>query len=223
VRKGLLILCYNANEPNWEYVVWGTPDKPGRLVRGVTLILEEDIDVAVIMSSAFGKDGKSSGQLMKELLYARIEKLREFSIYPILSEVSAEEIYTILERTLRVVNEPVRNTSEELIAAGRYFTKAGIEKVFLVTSPDHISRTIRDAIVAWQKECPQLAANVYGAPSVSLYSLRTEKDINIAKVENVIIAEPPVMQFFDLRRMFVILKRPEALAEIDAILKKYEK
>jgi len=224
VKKGLLILCYNINEPNWEHTVWGTPpDKPGRLVRGAAVILEEGIDLAILVSSAFGKEGKSSGQLMKEHLYQGIEGLSEFTIYPLLRQISSTEIRRVLDERLMLLEEPVKNTAEEVMAAAKVFKDAGIEKTLLITNPDHISRTIKDAIVAWQKDYPELAANVYGAPCVTLYSERTPEDVEIAKVSNVVIAEPLVMKKFNLARMFGILGNSEALAEVDAVLKKYGK
>jgi hypothetical protein len=204
--------------------VWGIPpNKPGRLIKGVAVMLEENVDIVAIMTSAFYKEGKSSGQLMKELLYSRLEKLREFTIYPILSQFSPEEIFNILENKLCLIEEPVKNTAEEVTKAARFFREVGVTKIILVTSPDHISRTLRDAIAAWQERYPELAANVYGAPCVTLYSARTPEDAEIAKMENVVIAEPPVMKSFDIRRVFGVLKNTDALREIDAILKKYGK
>lgn len=224
MRKGLLILCYNVNEPNWEHTVWGEPPhQPGRLVTGVANLLEENIDLGVVCSSAFGKDGKSSGNWMMSHLYAKIEDLKKFLIYPVFNKFSPVEMRETLDEHLKLVEAPIKNTSEEVMAAGRLFRAVGIQKVVLVTSPDHISRTLRDAIVAWQNCYPEFSANVYGAPCVTLYSARTPEDSSIAKVSNVVIAEPPAMKKFNLGRMFGILGNPEALTEVDAVLKKYGK
>lgn len=223
MKKGSLILSYNINEPNWQRTVWGTPsNEAGRLVRAAAVILERNIDLAIISGGAGWVEGKSEAQYMKERLYQGLEDLKEFTIYPILQKVSPKEIRRKLDKVL-TLEEKAKNTAEHMPLVGEMFRRAGVREVTLVTSPDHISRALRDALICWQKDYPELVANVYGTPCVTLYSERTPEDVEIAKVSNVVIAEPPVMKKFNLARMFGVLGNPEALAEIDAVLKKHGK
>lgn len=221
--RGVLILSYNVLEPNWEHTVWGfPPDKPGRLVKGAAVMMEEDSKIVVITGGAGEKEGKSEAQWMKDRLYQGLEKLKEFIVYPVLQKYSAEEIKRKLDESL-ILEETAKNTAENMAKTGAIFNEAGVEKVIIVTSPDHISRALRDAIQFWNKDYPRLAMNVYGTPSVTFYSARTPEDEEIAQMKNVVIAEPPVMKRFNLGRIFGILENPEALGELDALLKKYGK
>lgn len=222
-RKGILLLSYNVAEPNWERTVWGiAPEKPGRLVKAANVMLEENPDIMIISGGAGQKDGKSEAWWMRQRLYDGLDDLSKFTAYPVLQKFSADQIRKKLDGILRL-EEAAKNTTENLQKTGEIFTKAGIEKVIIVTSPDHISRALRDAIQFWSKNYPELARNVYGTASATFYSARTPEDEAIAKMENVIIAEPPTMNKFNLARIFGILGNPEALAELDAMLKKYGK
>lgn len=223
MKKGLLILSYNCNEPNWEETVWGTPpDRPGRLVKATAVLLEEDVDIAIISGGTGVKEGVGEAQWLKNRLYQGLEELKKFTIYPVLQRFTPEQIKNKLDKIL-VLEEKAVNTATNLKNTGIMFKEAGVEKVIVVTSPDHISRGLRDGLQFWSKEYPELAANLYGTASVTLYSNRTPEDQEIAKMENVVIAEPPTMKKFNFARMFGILNNPDALAEIDAILKKYSK
>lgn len=221
-KIGLLILSYNINEPNWRQTVWGTPpDKPGRLVKAAAVMMEEDADMVVITGGAGQKEGKSEAQWMKDRLYRGLEELKEFTVYPVLQKFSPEEIREKLDRALKL-EETAKNTTENMSKTGAMFRNTGVERVIIVTSPDHISRALRDAIQFWSKDFPELAMNVYGTPSVTFYSARPG-DEDIARIENVVIAEPPTMRKFNLSRLFGVLGNSEALAEIDVVLKKYGK
>ncbi|MFC1663858.1 YdcF family protein [Patescibacteria group bacterium] len=219
-ETGVLILGYNSEEKNWEYTVWGVPpDKPGRLPKALAVIIEEDADIAVIS----GGTEKFEAQRMKERLYKGLKQLREFTVFPAFQRFSKEEIQDKLDKILNL-EETAKNTAENMVKTGAIFNEAGVGKVIIVTSPDHISRALRDAIKFWGKDYPELARNVYGTPSVTLYSNRgTPEDKEIAKIENVVIVEPPAMKKLNLRRILDVLGNPEALFEIDAVLKKHGK
>lgn len=221
-KIGLLILSYNVTEPNWEDTVWGTLDRPGRLVRAAAVMMEEDADIAVITGGIGQKEGRLEAQWMKERLYHGLEELKEFTVYPVLQQFSPAEIREKLDEVLEL-EEMAKNTAENMANTGAIFNEAGADKVIIVTSPDHISRAIRDAIQFWSKDYPRLVRNLYGTPSATFYSARTEEDKAIAKIENVVIAEPPVMDKFNLARIFGVLGNPKALSEIDAVLRRYGK
>jgi len=226
MKKGVFVHSYNVNERNWLETVWGTPpDKPGRLVRGISVFLESRANLLILIGSAIGKDGKSSGEWMRDLLYQKIAELPQFSIYPVFGRLSPSEIKTKLDRKLKLIPGPeVRNTADELKLLAKIFKEAKIEKIVLVSSPDHMSRILKDAFSIWQEFAPEFAANFSCSPCVTLYTDGDGKTPpERAKVANVVIAEPrfPLAPYF--QRMFGIANNPEALAEIDAVLKKYNK
>lgn len=217
------MLSYNVEESNWEQTVWGTaPATPGRLVKAAAVMLEENPDTMIITGGAGKKDGKSEAWWMRKRLYDGVGELKGFTTFPIFQKFSGDEIRKKLDKILKL-EETAMNTAENLQKTGEVFRKAGILKVIIVTSPDHISRAIRDAIQFWDKDYPELARNVLGTASTTFYSMRTPGDEAIAKMENVVIAEPPTMKKFNLARLFGILGNPQAVEEVDAILKKYGK
>lgn len=225
MKKGLLIHSYNCNEPNWLHTVWGfPPDQPGRLVTAVKVILEENIDIALTCGTAGEKDGKKESWWMKNLLYERLEELKSFTVYPIFGGYTVDELRAILDRVLVIREKDTgANTAGEAEYAGRFFTEACVDKVTITSSPDHISRCIRDVLNCWRERYPVLAANTFATAAWTLYSERTPEDKEIAKISNVVIAEPPVMRKFNLARIFGILGIPQALSEVVAVLKKYGK
>lgn len=211
---------YNPKEENWLDTVWGTPPhRPGRLVKGVSVILQEDAEIAVISGGAI-KEHKPGAQWMKELLYQRLSELKEFTLYSVFAEFTDAEIKRKLDEILRIESES-QNTSENLENSAEILSEAGVDKTIIITSPDHISRALKDALVCWRESYPGLSKNVHGACSVTLYSARTPGDQKIASLENVIIAEPPVAKKLNFARLFGILGEPEALSEIKAVLEKY--
>ena len=223
MKKGLLILGYNCTEPNWEQTVWGAlPDRPGRLVKAVAVILEENVDMAIISGGMGVKDGRSEAQWMKDRLYDGLEELREFTIYPVLQEFTPGQIRGRLDKVL-VLEEKAKNTAENMKNTGIMFEEAGVEKVIIVTSPDHAPRGLRDALQFWGKDFPRLATNCYVTSSVTFYSLRTPEDEEIAKMENVVIFEPPFYKSIGSRaqQIFRLRNNPEALKELDDLFKKY--
>jgi len=228
IRRGVFIHSYNVSEKNWYSTVWGeAPNKPGRLPAGVNILFESGADQLFLIGSAIGKDNKSSGEWMRDLLMEKIKELPQFSIYPVLSRFSEAEIMAELSAKLVFVPAPeVKNTVDEIIFLDPLCYEYKIDVPILVSSFDHMSRILRDAGAIWQEQNsnPKLAAHLLCRPAVTLY---TKEDgitpPHLAKMASVIIAEPraPLVSYF--KRMFGISNNPEALAEIDAVLKKYGK
>lgn len=230
MKKGVLILNYDPNAPNFEQTIWGIPpDQPGRLVRGVVEALEIDVGLVVIAGGSRRKlDGKLGAEIMKEFLYRNLTQLQDFTIYPMLQDVPLAVLVTTLKAKLDrilVVKETASNTIGNIEETTSLFLKAGITKITIVTSPDHFSRSGLDAVKIWRKKgLFQLAANVSVAPSVTLYSDGDGKTPpERAKMENVIILEPPSSLMPFVQRITALINDSKALAEIDAVLKRYGK
>lgn len=231
-RTLVLLHGYDANEGNWERVVWGIPpDKPGRIPMAVAVALEENAEHLVLFGSSVGKEVKdglwwSVGRWMAYLLFTRLEGLKEFTILSALQDFNQTEISENLVKIFRLIEEPDRpaNTMGELQAVMRLIREeyTDIQKLVCVSSCDHVSRIIRDASIVFKGH--QIAAHLSVRGSLTLY---TEEDGKTpperATLDNVVVAEPRFHGVRHMRRMFGIGNNPEALAEIDAVLKKYGK
>lgn len=208
-----MVLGYSPNQENFKEVVWGIPpDKPGRLVTGLKIFLEEEVELLIITGGT-EKEGKKEAEWMKNLLYEKINQLSDFTVFPVFEEHSSWEIEEFLDECL-VLETKAKNTRENLQNVAKILSEESIDSVVIVTSPDHISRAIRDAIEIWQQDYPELTRNLFASPSVTLYSG--------GKISDVVIAEPPVKRKFDLSRIFKILKNEQALKKLDNLLKEYE-
>lgn len=188
---GILVLGFNLFSENWEETVWGRPPYfPGRLPRAVALFLEENASLFVISGGATKREGKSEAWWMRERLIRGIGELGKFLVYPSLRNFSPKEIEKILLPAI-LLEEKAQNTMDSFRQTGKIFSKKGIQKVIIVTSPDHISRALRDAFYCWQKTFPNLAANILGAPSMTFYSKETKRK---HPLEELIIIEPPLLK-----------------------------
>ncbi|MCD6177914.1 YdcF family protein [bacterium] len=213
MRRAVVVLGYSPNQENFEEVVWGIPpDKPGRIVTGLKIFLENQAELLIITGGT-EKEGKKEAEVMRDLLYEKIEELYDFTVFPIFQGYFPSTIKEIIWRRL-VLEISSKNTRENLQNVGKILYENSIDSVIIVTSPDHLSRALRDAIIIWQDEYPELTRNLFGSPSVTLYSK--------GKISDVVIAEPPVKKKFDFSRIFKILKNQEALEKLDRLLKEYQ-
>ena len=97
-----------------------------------------------------------------------------------------------------------------------------VKKIICVSSPDHVSRIIRDALIVF--EGSPFVNNIFVQASSTLYTAGDGiTPPERANLMNVIIAEPraPVVPIF--QRLFKLANHPHVLAEIEEVLNKYEK
>ncbi len=232
LKTAVLLHAYNANEKNWDYVVWGVPpDKPGRIPTAVAVALEEDAEHLILFGSSIGKTEPggawtSSGLCMNNLLFSLLDALKEFTILYALRRFSLSRIRAKISSAFEVIDGPERpvNTLEELRAAAQLFheRKLKIQKFICVSSPDHMSRIFRDARIVFKDD--PLAPHISVRGAVTLYTERDEiTPLERASLSNVVIAEPRAVEGPFMQRMFGLGENPEALGEIDAVLKKYGK
>lgn|GEM_PF-2744719 len=223
MKTAVLLHGYNVNEKNWEYVIWGiSPDKPGRIPVAIATALEEDADFFLLFGSSMGKGGKSSGKWMKNFLYKRFTDLKKFTVLCALRDFPIDKIRRKIDATFELIEGPERpaNTLGELQAMHRLIIERQIQKLICVSSADHVSRIIRDAFkIFWGQP---IAAHLEVRGSLTLY---TEGDgitpPERASVDHVIVAEPRATVGPYFERMFGIRNNTDALADIDAILKKH--
>lgn len=225
-RTVILLHGYNANEQNWHHVVWGTPpDKPGRIPAAIAVTLDEGADNLFLFGSSIGKEfspgqWKSSGKYMMELMYERVEELKKFTVLRIFQNFSTQQIKEQLDSKFRLIESPERlaTTASEIQEMVRICQEENIQKIIFVSSPDHVSRIMRDALKAFNGS--PLALNISVRASATLY---TENDgitsPENASIDNVIIVEPRMGNFFKL--FPGILNYSGAMREINEIAKKW--
>jgi len=221
MKKGVVVLGYSLEEPNWKQTVWGEPPNlAGRVVTGTAVLLEENCDLMII-SGGGSYQGKSEACWMKKCLYERLETLKEFQIYKVFRKFTTREIKKRLYTTLRL-EEKSKNATEKIINSLHILREAGVKKMTIITSPDHTPWTFRETFIQSRKYYPEVSAYIFVTASMTLYSERTPEDKEIAKMENVVIAEPPIAKTLNLARVMNVLGNPEAVAEIDKLLRKFE-
>jgi hypothetical protein len=228
LKKAVFVHSYNVNAKNWHQTVWGNPPAAaGRIPKGIAVFLEENADYLILIGSAIGKEGNSSGEWMRDLLFKKIEELPQFEIYPILTELNLEKLKALLAEKLQLVpGREVYNTAGELRVLAEICKNLVVTKIFLVSSPDHISRIAKLAYTIWKEEgiASYLAANFYCSPSITLYT--QEDNITspeLAKVSRVVVIEPRLVKRIEnlIIKIFDQGSSLSAIAEIEKVLEKY--
>jgi hypothetical protein len=152
----------------------------GRLPKGALTVWEENADIIVFGTGASKKDGKVEAAWMRDTLIERFFELPNFSAF---QKISLEDLKSLKKKIEKNSRLEIRskNTKEEIKFAGEVFIKEGVEKVFIVSSPDHVSRCIRDAYLVYseEKEFNPLAKRLFATPSQIPYTGRNVGDVKI--------------------------------------------
>jgi hypothetical protein len=174
---------YNPNEENFEYVVWGTYECPGRLVTAVAAFLEESLQsetdnvyLTIFASTLSGPDGRSEGETIEDYLYCHLHELKAYAaIYPVFDCFSIDQIEELLfDRFCVIMDQDIpqpKNTVEDMQALSAYIKKyfdGKCQKLVLISSADHVPRVLRDALAAF-KDQPEIAGNISMRPCLSCY------------------------------------------------------
>lgn len=200
MKTGVLVHGCNLHIENWRHVAWGDPPHDlGRIPHGVLIAHQYNATVIVLGTGASHKpfrfgERKDSDRTLVEAEYG-FEYLRKYfhqlSQFEVLRnripELAGDQIGSfkvgLLDRVVLDLNS--RNTEEEILNAGDAFLKAGVERVFLVSSPSHVVRCLRDATATYVDQ-PRFAAfrhNLFASPSVTCYEGSTASDV--------VVVEPP--------------------------------
>ena len=205
---------------NWRGIMWGNPpDEMGRIPKAVSVALQEDADVMVFGTGASEKAGKKEGEYTRDYM---LDKFLELSAFSWFSDTALKEARARLA-AISICECCSQNTLEEMEEAARIFKKKGVQKIILVSSPTHISRCIRDALVVLHTpELSGLRRHLYAAASDTSYLG--------GRVEDVVIFEPPhrgdqqaFLTHYVVKRIFKIPETdmPGFLKDLDILLTKY--
>ncbi|MDD5145134.1 MAG: hypothetical protein PHW72_03365 [Candidatus Pacebacteria bacterium] len=213
-KVAVMMLGYNTEKPNFRKVAWGSPpDKPGRLVTSVAVALREEAERLIIAMGAKGKDGRPGSVITEDLLFENIWQLSEFNIMRrILKEISVSQI----EKSLQKIVEPFVSrvgTRFKFRDSAKSLYEEGFSRIIIVTSPDHMSRAVRDSFTEWLN--PPFSLEF--VPSSTLYSCEDgETPPERASMENVVVIEPPSPVGALAKKM--LSAGPEVLTKIREIL-----
>ena len=148
-KVGVLIHGYHLYSNNWKDVVWGMPgeDLMGRVPRGILVALEEKAELVIFPSGGSrSADGMTEAELTLIFTMEHFMELNEFSAFEGIDLESARERI----RAISQIETKSQCTAEEIGFAGKMFRDKGIKNIVLVTSPDHASRSFRDAFAVFQ-------------------------------------------------------------------------
>jgi hypothetical protein len=170
----VLIHGYNRGAGKWHEVVWGDDGSAamGRIPKAVLVALQENATEIAFGTGVVGSDGVIEAVAHYTLFLAKLNDLRSFDAlkHHEQSRIDALKSRVFLERTSQ-------NTVSELRTVLQHCIDTLIERVFLVTSPTHVSRSVRDALVVIADEQSKaataviadrwrrLAQNVFATPS----------------------------------------------------------
>ena len=243
MKTGVLVHGCNLNIENWRHVAWGDPpNELGRMPQGMMVALQSDAEVIVFGTGASEKtfrfgESEKTGQILAEAEYSleylklNYESLKRFSAFKRFDSFSTNEGFEETREALLgriTLDLESKNTYEEITKAGKIFASRGVEQVFLVSSPSHVVRCLRDASAIYQhdEQFKSFADNIHAIPSRTCYEGTTAGDV--------VVVEPPhrpdrhvVPTHRRIQRMLMLQKLGhddlvQLIEEFDDMLQKYE-
>lgn len=146
------ILCHGCHlqAEGWEKIVWGDGNnKMGRLPHASMLAVQEKASFLVIGSGGSHSDGETEGEFTLKLFKKQLPIINHFKdMYD--CGLNITQIEEIMNRIVICETRSI-NTVQEIEHACELFSKHGVERIILVSSPTHIARCIRDACVVLDK------------------------------------------------------------------------
>lgn len=185
-KTGILVHGYNLDADEWESVVWGAPPgQIGRVPMGVYLALSEQADVLIFGSGASTKNGLLESEATALLMRERFDLLSKYSLFQngVPEMINSDFVLKQRKRIESILrlDKTSTNTKEEIEHAGRVFIDHAIDRVILVSSPNHLPRCLREACTIFQGagSLSQLRNGLYAVPSVTTYPGSTAADVTI--------------------------------------------
>jgi DUF218 domain len=154
MKTGILCHGRHLGADNWNLHQWGDQKRGllGQILKTMELAYYENPSVIVFGSGASEKNGKKEAQYIRDYMFDKFERAKEF---PQFKNIDLIALYGFMKgRSFLEMNS--QNTREELQNSGEIFLSKGVERIILVSNPDHISR------------CLQLAHKIYGDKKYSL-------------------------------------------------------
>ncbi len=198
-KTGILVHGCNLGAFQWERIVWGEPPHQlGRITRALLVLLEEqyqlNTDIAVLV---FGtnvvwtgggkrtqRSGHTEAEEMCKLMFKRLSQLEHFSIFnQRFPEIKEQSFINNLRSQLEAITElatDCQNTAEEIRNAASIFKSKNVNRAFLVSSPVHLPRCIKEATITFnENEWKDMRNDLFAVPSDTNYQETTPKDVAI--------------------------------------------
>ena len=244
MKSGVLVHGCNLNIENWRYVAWGDPPhRLGRIPQGLLVVAQSQADVVVFGTGAskktfqFGDSSKNGNMLLEaeyslEYLRMYFDKLSKFDALREFFESrhcdSGSGTLSQFDLQKIILDTESQNTIQEIYNAGVIFAESGVERVFLVSSPSHVVRCLRDAseIYGTDERFAGFRHNLRAVPSITCYEGTTAGDV--------VVVEPPhrpdrhvVPTHRRIQRMLALQRLDhedlvQLIEEFDDLLQKYE-
>ena len=179
-KTGVLIHGFNLEAEGWKDVVWGTPpDAVGRLPKGVAVAVKQQAEVIVLSTGASKMDGKLEAEYTRDFLLEHFSELTQFSLF---QEIDVQRIQPQIDKILQIETLS-KNTDQEITFALEIFKAADVTNVFLVSSPTHLPRCLRDAckVLSEDQRLSSFIQNLYATPSQTPYHGTSARDVAIVE------------------------------------------
>lgn len=215
-RTGVVLHTFETADPHWYSAMWGIPAEPGRIPTAVATALETEAELLLVFTCISPLNGQNTGAAIRDLLFARIEELPEFApSLPMLGKFSPAEIRETLGRIFLLSDVVIIPTADETAKVPAIFKERGLTVAIFVSNFDHISRIAQLVGAQWKEMGVQGLTPTFRA-AWSLYSGGSMQDV--------VVFEPPAVTALgsvDPRRLLKIRGNAKALAEVDAVLKRF--
>lgn len=223
---GILVHGCHLEAESWEDIVWGVPPTQlGRLPHAVLLAWEERAHIKSVVcgtGASRATDGRLEGQYTVDLLFERLERLREFDSF---KAIPLPQLASLLKKVV-VPDVISQNTIEEVEVGLKLFAEAHCHKAVLVSSPTHLPRCLACACKVETEQPELFDGSVWASPSDTSYHNFSPSDV--------VVVEPPHrgdrdtaldrLPFHEMvKRSYMISrdKKQAFLEELDALLGKY--
>lgn len=176
------ILCHGCHlqAEDWKKIVWGDGNKMGRLPHASMLAIQEKASFLVIGSGgSYSSDdiGLTEGEVTLKLFKKQISTMNNFKDISDFG-LNVTQIEEIMNRIVVCETQSI-NTVQEIEHACELFSKHGVDRIILVSSPTHIARCIRDACVVLDKM--NYNPTLLASPSQTCYRGTCAKDLCVVE------------------------------------------
>ena len=186
--------------------------------KAILTAYEENAWVVVFGTGASQlKDGTKEGQVTIDHMLEHFDELSEFEAF---NGINLDK----LKKRMKEISIPEtdsQNTKEEIEKATKIFSKKGINKIVLVSSPTHIPRCLRDAMEIFSR--PKFASLMDGLSAQPSHTYFAGKVIVVEPSHRNDRASVPLNKI--LKGIFQISKElmPKFGRELTEIIKRYRK
>jgi hypothetical protein len=163
MRTGILCHGRHVLANNWELHQWGDQEKNllGQILKTLILSYQERPEVVIFGTGASEKDGLKESEYTLKYMFDNFEKVAKFNQFNNI-DLGFLKDYMIHHS---VPEKKSQNTFEEIKYAGEIFLDYNIEKVIIVSNPDHISRCMQMAHQVYQQTKLKSLENLFASQS----------------------------------------------------------